>query len=359
MDKIDKNTLLCFIRNNDFALHKICGDYILHHLIRGLKKLSLPMLIIGNNNDQYEALTEQLILPHTANNVELLKIVAQHKKTQKVIFLPANTLYCRQHTLKNIISLLDKNHTINAVNGCSRIVGFNTSILEQPQPVNTEVNIRLDNDDFNVINNNKKLIAAENKMQQELRKKTLKNGVILLDANTTYLAYDTKIAAGVVIHPNVFIGTNTVIDSGSTILPFSHIEETQIDKNSIIGPFARIRGKTTIGTRSIIGNFVEVKNSKIADQVKIKHLSYIGDATINGKSNIGAGVVICNYDGKTKYKTTIDNSAFIGANSTLISPLYIAPNVVIGAGSTITDNVSSDNYLAIARAKQVNKIKNN
>ena len=191
--------------------------------------------------------------------------------------------------------------------------------------------------------------------QNLIRKKAMLNGVKLVDPSSVFINYDTKFGKDVIIHPNVVFGNNVVVDSLVEIKSFSHIEECRIKKGSSIGPFARIRGGTIIGEKSKVGNFVEVKKSDLSKNVKINHLSYIGDTKIGSETNIGAGTITCNYDGKSKNKTKIGKNAFVGSNSTIIAPIKIGDNVTMGAGSVFNKNIP-DNSLSIGDPiKQIKK----
>ena len=209
------------------------------------------------------------------------------------------------------------------------------------------------------INNQIELSKAEKISQDTLRNKAMINGVKLIAPETVFFNFDTKIGKDVIIHPNVIFGKNVNIEKSVEILSFSHIEDSVIKEGSVIGPFARLRGKAIIGPMSRIGNFVEIKNSKLKEQVKINHLSYVGDSEIGKSTNIGAGTITCNYDGKQKNKTKIGSNSFIGSNSSLIAPIKIGDNVTLAAGSVFNKNVPS-NSLSIGRAHQViKKIKKN
>ena len=207
------------------------------------------------------------------------------------------------------------------------------------------------------INNQIELSKAEKISQDFLRNKAMINGTKLIAPETVFFNFDTKIGKDVVIHPNVIFGKNVNIEKSVEILSFSHIEDSVIKEGSVIGPFARLRGKAIIGPKSRIGNFVEIKNSKLKEQVKINHLSYVGDSEIGKSTNIGAGTITCNYDGKKKNKTKIGSNSFIGSNSSLIAPIKIGDNVTLAAGSVFNKNVPS-NSLSIGRAHQVIKKKN-
>ena len=165
------------------------------------------------------------------------------------------------------------------------------------------------------------------------------NGVKLIDPETVFLNFDTNISKDVTIHPNVVFGKNVKISSAVEIKSFSHIEDCEIHENCVIGPFARIRGESILGKETKIGNFVEIKKSNLDKNVKVNHLSYIGDSEIGISTNIGAGTVTCNYDGHKKSKTVIKDNAFIGSNSSLVAPVTIEQDSIVGAGSVITKNV--------------------
>jgi len=192
--------------------------------------------------------------------------------------------------------------------------------------------------------------------QEKLRKKFLKARVNLVDPETVFFSKDTKIGKNVTINPYVVIGPKVKIGNNVEILSFTHIENAKLENKVSVGPFSRIRPGTVLKYGSRIGNFVEVKNSKIGLNSKVNHLSYVGDTQIGKFVNVGAGTITCNYDGKNKNKTKIDDGAFIGSNSSLVAPVSIGKKSIIGAGSVITKNVKS-NSLAIGRARQIEKKK--
>ncbi len=204
------------------------------------------------------------------------------------------------------------------------------------------------------INTQQDLSIAEGISQNLIRNKVMMNGVKLIDPNSTFINHDTKFGKDIIVHPNVVFGKNVVIDSFVEIKSFSHIEESRIKKGSIIGPFARIRDGTIIGENSKIGNFVEIKKSNLSKKVKVNHLSYVGDTEIGSLTNIGAGTITCNYDGKNKNKTKIGKNTFVGSNSTIIAPIKIGDNVTMGAGSVFNKDIPNNN-LSIGRAYQINK----
>jgi|TARA_B100000401_G_scaffold69905_1_gene42458 bifunctional UDP-N-acetylglucosamine pyrophosphorylase/glucosamine-1-phosphate N-acetyltransferase len=189
------------------------------------------------------------------------------------------------------------------------------------------------------------------KIQKKLRIKFIKQGVKMIDAETVYLSKDTKIGKNVIIEPFVVIGSKVKIGSNVKINSFSHLEECIISSNVSIGPYARLRPGSFLDKGSRVGNFVEIKKSKIGKDSKVNHLSYIGDTQIGKKVNIGAGTITCNYDGIKKHKTKIKDKVFIGSNSSLVAPLTLNQGSTVGAGSVITKNVKK-NSLALTRTSQ-------
>jgi bifunctional UDP-N-acetylglucosamine pyrophosphorylase / glucosamine-1-phosphate N-acetyltransferase len=204
------------------------------------------------------------------------------------------------------------------------------------------------------INSRTELANAEHIMQQRLRHSLMEQGVSLINPETVHLCADTRIAADVVIHPFVVFGPSVVIDEGVDILSFSHLEGVRVKKGSRIGPYARLRPGTIVGEGAHIGNFVEIKKSTIEAGAKINHLSYVGDARVGARTNIGAGTITCNYDGFHKHYTDIGADVFVGSDTALVAPIKIGDRATIAAGSTITENVPEDS-LGIARTKQSNK----
>ena len=193
-------------------------------------------------------------------------------------------------------------------------------------------------------------------LQNRLRNKFIRQGVKMIAPKTIFFSKDTKIGKNVLIDPYVVIGPKVRISNNVKIFSFSHLENSKIENNVNIGPYARLRPGTVLQKGSRIGNFVEVKKSKIGKNSKVNHLSYIGDTTLGSSVNIGAGTITCNYDGVKKNKTKIKNSVFIGSNSSLVAPVTINENSVVGAGSVITKNVNKKS-LALTRSSQI-EIKN-
>jgi UDP-N-acetylglucosamine diphosphorylase/glucosamine-1-phosphate N-acetyltransferase len=205
--------------------------------------------------------------------------------------------------------------------------------------------------------NNKTNKAKKYKLEQEkLRNDALKKGVNPIAPDTIFLSKDTKFGKNVTIEPYVVIGQKVKIGSNVTIKSFSHIEDALMENNVVIGPYARLRPGTILKTGTKIGNFVEIKKSKIGKNSKVNHLSYIGDTSVGQNSNIGAGTITCNYDGIKKHKTNISDNVFIGSNTSLVAPVKIDKNSVVGAGSVITNNVKK-NSLVLTRSK-LQEVKN-
>ena len=194
------------------------------------------------------------------------------------------------------------------------------------------------------------------KLQNNLRKKFLKDGVKMIGPETIFFSKDTKIVKNVIIEPYVVIGQKVRIGNNVTIKSFSHLENCKIENKVDIGPYARIRPGVVLKSGSKIGNFVEIKKSTLGINSKVNHLTYIGDSEIGKSVNIGAGTITCNYDGLKKNKTKIKDNVFIGSNSSLVAPLTIEENSVVGAGSVITKNVKKKS-LALTRSLQT-EIKN-
>ena len=193
-------------------------------------------------------------------------------------------------------------------------------------------------------------------IQKKLRNKFIKKGVKMTAPETVFFSNKTKIGKNVTIEPYVvFIGSVDIKDN-IIIKSFSHLEDVKVENNVAIGPYARLRPGSILREGSRIGNFVEVKKSKIGKNSKVNHLSYIGDAVIGKNVNIGAGTITCNYDGIKKSKTFIQDKVFIGSNTSLVAPITIKEQSIVGAGSVITKNINKKS-LALSRAKQI-EIKN-
>jgi len=219
------------------------------------------------------------------------------------------------------------------------------------------------------INTRLDLAKANQFLRQKIAERHMLAGVTLLDPQTTYIDREVRIGKDTVIYPNCYLlgktslGEGCVVEPGCkitdsrvgnsvTIKSSSVISESVIEDRVSVGPFAHLRPETVLREGSKIGNFVEVKKSVIGKGTKANHLSYIGDATLGERVNVGAGMITCNYDGRKKNPTIIEDEVFVGSNTALVAPIKIGRRAVIGAGSTITKEVPPDN-LAVTRAKQV------
>lgn len=199
-----------------------------------------------------------------------------------------------------------------------------------------------------------RLAAAEAQFQTLRREDFMKAGVTLKDPSSVWFSYDTEIGRDVTIFPNVVFGPGVKIADNVEIRAFCDIEDATIGEGSSVGPFARIRGGAELERDVHLGNFVEVKKSRIGAGTKAGHLSYLGDAEIGSKTNIGAGTITCNYDGVNKDKTIIGNNVFIGSNASLVAPVTIGDGAYTASGSVITEDVPAD-AVAFGRARQENK----
>jgi len=201
------------------------------------------------------------------------------------------------------------------------------------------------------INNRAELADAEAEMQKRLRTRALESGVGMQAPETVFLCSDTALEPDVQIGPFVVFGPNVTVRSGAEVRAFCHLEGCTIERNAIVGPYARLRPGASIGEKAHIGNFVEIKNSRVEEGAKANHLTYLGDADVGAGANIGAGTITCNYDGFDKHRTSIGAGAFIGSNSALVAPVTVEDGAYVGAGSVVTKSVAGD-ALAVTRAEQ-------
>ncbi|MEM9838326.1 MAG: bifunctional UDP-N-acetylglucosamine diphosphorylase/glucosamine-1-phosphate N-acetyltransferase GlmU [Pseudomonadota bacterium] len=204
------------------------------------------------------------------------------------------------------------------------------------------------------VNNREELAVAEAIFQQRMRKRFMIEGVTLSDPDTVYFSYDTEIGEDCVVGQHVVFGPGVKLAGGVTVKPFSHLQGAAMETGSSAGPFARLREGTHVGPKAAIGNFVETKKTKLGEGVKAGHLTYLGDAEIGARTNVGAGTITCNYDGYGKFKTVIGEGAFIGSSTMLVAPVTIGNGAFTGSGSVITVDVSDD-ALALGRGKQIEK----
>ena len=254
---------------------------------------------------------------------------------------------CRSALLFKLVEAVDNNNAsgeyyLTDIVGIARAQGLSATAVLCDEAETLGVNSRAD------------LAAADAEFQGRARLSLMEDGVTLMAPDTVYLARDTVIGRDTVIEPNVVFGPGVTVESGATIRAFSHLEGCHVSRGSVVGPYARLRPGTELAEFTRVGNFVEIKNAQIAEGAKINHLSYIGDATIGPRANIGAGTITCNYDGVMKHHTHIGADAFIGSNTMLVAPVHIGNGAMTGSGSVITSDVEPD-ALALARAPQVEK----
>jgi bifunctional UDP-N-acetylglucosamine pyrophosphorylase/glucosamine-1-phosphate N-acetyltransferase len=201
------------------------------------------------------------------------------------------------------------------------------------------------------VNSRAELAHLELEWQRRRREQALDEGATLIDPESVWFAYDTKLGRDVTVEPHVVFGPGVKVADGATIKAFSHIDGAVIGIKANIGPFARIRPGTVLGDNAKVGNFVELKKAQVGEGAKVNHLSYVGDASIGARANIGAGTITCNYDGFGKYRTEIGAGAFIGSNTALVAPVRVGDGAIVGAGSVITRDVEPDS-LAVERTEQ-------
>lgn len=204
------------------------------------------------------------------------------------------------------------------------------------------------------VNDRVQLAAAEAVMQRRLRDAAMRNGATMIAPESVTLSWDTKIGRDVLIEPGAFFGPGCVIEDGAVIHAYSHLEGAKVAGGANVGPFARLRPGADLRKDAKVGNFVEVKAALIDEGAKISHLSYIGDASVGAGANIGAGTITCNYDGFGKFKTTVEQGAFVGSNSSLVAPVTVGAGAYVGSGSVVTKDVAPDS-LVLARGRQVDK----
>ncbi|QDK33168.1 bifunctional UDP-N-acetylglucosamine diphosphorylase/glucosamine-1-phosphate N-acetyltransferase GlmU [Sphingomonas sp. IC081] len=204
------------------------------------------------------------------------------------------------------------------------------------------------------INSRGELAEAEGRWQARRRAAAMADGVSLIAPETVFFAWDTQLGRDVTVEPNVVFGPGVSVADGVTIHAFSHIEGATIETGVSVGPYARLRPGALLRKGSKVGNFVEIKNAELGEGAKANHLTYVGDATVGARANLGAGTITCNYDGYFKYRTVIGEGAFIGSNSALVAPVKIGADAIVAAGSTVTRDVG-DGELRLVRGEQLVK----
>lgn len=224
----------------------------------------------------------------------------------------------------------------------ARADGMTAEVVTCPETETLGVNSRAD------------LARAEAALQDRLRAEVMANGVTLTAPETVFLCHDTVIGRDTIVGPHVVFGPEATVESEAEILPFCHLEGCHISRGARVGPFARLRPGAELAEDVHVGNFVEVKNTILDEGVKVGHLTYLGDAHVGERANIGAGTITCNYDGVMKHRTEIGARAFIGSDTMLVAPVRVGAGAMTASGSVITQDVP-DSAMAVARARQVNK----
>ncbi|MBM9595339.1 bifunctional UDP-N-acetylglucosamine diphosphorylase/glucosamine-1-phosphate N-acetyltransferase GlmU [Roseitranquillus sediminis] len=204
------------------------------------------------------------------------------------------------------------------------------------------------------VNSRSDLAVAEAAFQDRARATALEDGVTLVAPETVFLSHDTVIGRDVVVEPHVVFGPGVTVETGATIRAFSHLEGCHVGSGAIVGPYARLRPGAELSNDVRVGNFVEIKNAEIGDGAKVNHLTYIGDASIGARTNVGAGTVTCNYDGVLKHRTEIGADVFIGSDTMLVAPVRVGDGAMTATGSVVTSDVP-DGAMAVGRARQLNK----
>jgi bifunctional UDP-N-acetylglucosamine pyrophosphorylase/glucosamine-1-phosphate N-acetyltransferase len=204
------------------------------------------------------------------------------------------------------------------------------------------------------INSRAELADGEVAFQARARRAAMDNGVTLQAPDTVYFSHDTYIGSDTIIEPNVVFAVGVTVENNATIRAFSHLEGCHVSRGGVIGPYARLRPGAELAEDVKVGNFVEIKNAVIDTGAKVNHLSYIGDAHVGARTNIGAGTITCNYDGVFKHHTTIGEDVFIGSNTMLVAPVKLGRESMTATGTIVTHDVP-DGDLAVGRVRQKNK----
>ncbi len=284
-------------------------------------------------------------------NGDALERIVEHKdandEERNITLCNGGVTACRAPVLFDLISKIGDDNAsgeyyLTDVVALARAQGLSATAVICDEAETLGVNSRAD------------LAAADALFQTTARTALMQDGVTMMAPDTVYLARDTYIGRDTLVEPNVVFGPGVTVESGVTIRAFSHLEGCHVSRDSIIGPYARLRPGAELAEHVRVGNFVEIKNAQIAEGAKVNHLSYIGDATIGAKSNIGAGTITCNYDGVMKHHTHIGDHVFIGSNTMLVAPVSIGNEAMTGSGSVITSDVEPG-ALALSRAPQVEK----
>lgn len=281
---------------------------------------------------------------------DLVKIVEAKDASPAELALPlcnSGVMMAQAETLLRLVAGLSNDNAageyyLTDVIGAGRDNGLRAAVVTCDEAETLGINTRAE------------LAAAERAFQARARATALDDGVTLADPETTYLAYDTVIGRDAIVGPQVVFGPGVTVESGAEIMAFCHLEGCHVSRGARLGPFARLRPGAELSENTRVGNFVEIKNTRLAEGAKVNHLSYIGDADVGPDSNLGAGTITCNYDGVYKHRTDIGAGVFIGSNTCLVAPVSIGSGAMTAAGTVVTTDVPED-ALAIGRAHQTNK----
>jgi bifunctional UDP-N-acetylglucosamine pyrophosphorylase/glucosamine-1-phosphate N-acetyltransferase len=304
------------------------------------------MVVLGFDVAELQPRYGRLIMEGT-RLVRIVEYKDADEKQRAIRFTNSGLLACDAKTLFSLIDEVGNNNAsgeyyLTEVVALANARGLSVTAVKCDEAETLGVDSRAD------------LAGAEAIFQARARAEALETGVTLTAPETVFFAYDTVVGRDTIIEPNVVFGPGVTVESGATIRAFSHLEGCHVARGSIVGPYARLRPGTELSEDVRIGNFVEIKNTRIAEGAKVNHLSYIGDATIGARSNIGAGTITCNYDGVLKHRTHIGERVFIGSNTMLVAPVHIGDDAMTGSGSVITSDVEAGS-LALSRAPQVEK----
>ncbi len=265
----------------------------------------------------------------------------------KVTLCNSGVIACKSELLFELIAAVGNDNAsgeyyLTDIISLARARGLNATAVTCPEAETLGINSRA------------QLAEAEAAFQTRARALLMENGVTMQGPETVFLARDTFIGRDTLVEPHVVFGPGVTVESGAHIRAFSHLEGCHVSRGATVGPYARLRPGTELQENTRVGNFVEIKNATVAEGAKVNHLSYVGDAFVGAKANIGAGTITCNYDGVMKHHTHIGANTFIGSNTMLVAPVHIGEGAMTGSGSVITSDVEPD-ALALARAPQVEK----
>lgn len=269
------------------------------------------------------------------------------EQERAITFCNSGLLACRAETLFSLISEVGDDNAsgeyyLTDVVEIARRRGLSVTAVSCDEAETLGVNSRAD------------LAAADAVFQDRARGALLQLGVTLMAPETVYMAADTVIGRDALIEPNVVFGPGVTVESGATIRAFSHLEGCHVSRGAVVGPYARLRPGAELAENARVGNFVEIKNAGIAEGAKVNHLSYIGDASVGARSNVGAGTITCNYDGVMKHRTEIGERVFVGSSTMLVAPVRLGDDAMTATGTVVTRDVEPG-ALAVARARQENK----